>query len=412
VAALALLVASAWATCDTSTCLTCQTLSGCAWFTGGVGGTNFSDCRQNNSDVTKLGLNIVVSCPTCQAGSCSECQSQTGCAWYSHSLPGIGGTCGSNSTTPPSPVGSYSLVGTCPVCPGLTNSGCATCTNNTACGWYVLGGVTGGKCAEASPGFAYSKVTATFCSGNVCAGLDTCSACQNVNATAPATGKPCAWFTPKSGFSAFYNSKCDINETGVVQGAFYDTTAVGSCPLCAGSTCTACKNEANCKWVAVSTFGVTSFGQCVQTSATNPTGKDTIATCPATCQVYSCKDCVAKSECRWYSASGVGLGDTCDRASDTAQHPFTTVISTAGSCPVCKSSRCFECNSEGTCSWTIPVVGSFDVPGFDGSCAPTASPPASTRKVPNTDKKCKGNPNSAAGLAPGLLALAIAFWSL
>jgi hypothetical protein len=407
VAALAVLVVSAWAACDTSTCAVCKTLPACAWYSS----AGFSDCRSNTSDVQKLGLTPVATCPVCQAGSCAECQAQSGCSWYQNSVGALGGTCGTNTTIPTAPPGtSYTLLATCPVCPQLST--CTACTNNTNCGWYVLAGAAG-KCAEASPGFAYSRVTSTFCGGNVCAAQETCNKCQGVNATSGGDGgKPCAWFTPKSGFSAFYNSKCDINETGVVQGAFYDTTAVGVCPVCAGSTCTSCVADTTCKWVAVQTLGLTSFGQCLLKTAANPTGKDTISTCPKTCEVFSCAACVLKSECRWFSGSSVGLGDTCDRAADSIQHPtHGNVVSASANCPACKSSRCFECNSEGsTCTWNVPVFPgtSTDVPGFDGSCSPTVSPPATTRKVPTTDKKCKGNPNAAAGLAPGVLGLVLA----
>jgi len=399
-ATLLFLVASAWATCDTSTCNVCRNLTGCAWFTS----STFSDCRTNTSDVTALGLVAAASCPVCQAGTCPLCQAQAGCAWYENS--GVfGGQCSLNTSTPSGQAGTtYSIQNSCPACSNYTGN-CSSCTLDPKCGWYDLAGV-GGKCAEASPGFAYSRVTNTFCSGNVCSSSETCTACQAINGTTP---YPCAWYTPVSAFSALYSPKCDINATGVVTSTFYNPTPSGQCPLCAGSTCSSCKNETNCKWVAVSIAGSTSFGQCLQASTANPGGKTTIAVCPSTCSLYSCTQCIANTLCRWYSDSSFGLDDTCDRASDASYHPSTTIISsTSGTCPSCTSSRCYECNQEThNCQWYINHV-LVDI--GSGSCAvKSATTPTGKRAVSNTDSKCKGSPsNDAAGLAPGLLLSVIA----
>jgi len=407
-ASLVFLVVGAWAVCDTSTCLTCQKDPSCGWYTA----TGFADCRKNDTALASLGLTYTPMgmCPACQAGSCSDCQNQTACAWYTH--PVLSATCASNSSVPPSPggVGSYSLLAQCPPCKDTTD--CATCNalpNN--CSWYALPGSSGGKCSEASPGFAYSKVTTSFCNGgNPCAGIDTCTKCQAVNGTVSGggMGNPCVWLAPKSGFTSFYNSKCDYN-AGTFDNTFYTQTGMAQCPVCTGTNCVTCKAESGCKWSAVSVGGLLSFGQCLQTTTATPGGKTDIAVCPAACKLYSCAQCVANTDCRWFTGSGAGLDDTCDRASDTNQHPFTTVVSDQTKCPQCKSSRCFECNNEPNgCGWYVNTAFGADLPGT-GDCAKTHGASSTERLVPNTDKKCDGA-NGAGSLYPSLMAFIVAIF--
>jgi hypothetical protein len=368
-----------------------------------------------------LGLSYTAmgSCPPCQAGSCTDCTNQTGCSWYTHSGP-LSATCSSNTTVPPTPSGipgTYSKLGTCPACKDTND--CATCnmvaigTTGTNCSWYVLPGSTGGKCAEASPGFAYSKVSTSFCGGgNPCGGVDTCVKCQAVNATLAnnSMGNPCVWLQPKPSFTAFYNSKCDY-DIGSFDTTFY-TSTVGTCPICTGTSCVTCKAESGCKWSAVDVGGLLSFGQCLKSTDTTPTGKSDIGTCPAACQLYSCAQCTANTDCRWFTGSQAGLDDTCDRGSDINQHPFTTVIGGGvGTCPPCKSSRCFECNNEPSgCGWyvnTFPGVGG-DIPG-SGDCAMKHTASSTERLVPNTDKKCDGA-SGAGSLYPSLVAFVVAIF--
>jgi hypothetical protein len=231
--------------------------------------------------------------------------------------------------------------------------------------------------------------------------------CQAVNVTT-ATGN-CVWLQPKAAFTALYNSKCDFS-AGAVDNTFYTTTAQGTCPLCTGSTCTACKSENNCKWSAVSVLGVLSFGQCLQSTTATPGGKTDIATCPAACNLFSCAQCIANPDCAWFTGSGAGLDDTCDRAVDVQQHPFTTVIRNGGTCPLCKSSRCFECNNEpNNCGWYVNTLLGADVPGT-GDCAVKHTASNSERLVANTDKNCDGARSGAGLLYPSLVAFVVAFF--
>jgi len=333
-----------------------------------------------------------------------ECTNQTGCSWYLHSVGAFGGTCSANTTTPTTnvPGGSYSKATSCPTC--QLNSACSTCTaneNSTTCGWYVLPGATGGKCREASPGFAYSKVTATFCGGNVCAGVQQCTDCKNVSAVGGGAA-PCAWYTPVSGLGNVYNAKCDIDSAGVVSNTLYDKAT--TCPPCGGTTCTACQGEAGCEWKAVTVATVQSFGQCV-TKGVAVAGKTVVAVCAAACKLYTCTSCIAKPECRWYTGSSA-QDDSCDLATDSIQHPFMTALTVGGACPACKSSRCFECGKETGCGWyvnTVPGIGT-EIPN-SGDCAPTAASHTNEKLIASTDKKCDGGPNSASALSPGFLAL-------
>jgi hypothetical protein len=360
---------------------------------------------------TSLGLVAVTTCPPCQAGTCTECtaiNATNNCTWYTNSV--FGGTCGNNTAAPPSPVGTYTMFnGTCPAC--KDSSSCATCTTDPVCAWYELPGGVDSKCREASPGFAYTKVTSGYCTNaNPCAGQGTCTVCKGITVAENATynSTPCSWYTPKSGMEVLYNPKCDLGAPGTVEGAFYDVAS--TCPPCSGTSCTTCKAETNCKWVAVTVATVSSFGQCLQSSTANPGGKTEVTTCPDECKIYSCTGCIANSKCTWYSASKAGLDDTCDRSSDSSTHPLTTLINgTSGTCPACKASRCFECNNEAGCGWyvnTIPGLGTA-IPGT-GDCAPTSASHSNEKLIPNTDSDCDGASSDASSFAPGFVGLLLA----
>jgi hypothetical protein len=307
-------------------------------------------------------------------------------------------------------VGTYSKTTTCPMCTSYLS--CATCTanENVTCGWYTLAGVSSGKCAEASPGFLYSKTNAAFCSGNICAGLPSCSACQaqNLNETGA-----CAWYTPVSSLSAIYNPKCDINSTGIVNSNLYNQAT--SCPPCTDSTCSTCQNDTNagaaCQWLAVQAIpGNPVFGQCVTNGGT-VTGKTLVTTCPAQCALYSCTQCVASTGCLWFTTSGTamsGLKDTCDRATDSYLHPVSNPINVSTSCPACRSTRCYECNQESNnCGWYAATLLGKIVPGTDYCYHMGSAPSLSPTYIPSTDSRCSGNPNSAAIALPGLAFLAL-----
>jgi len=395
---LAVFVVAAWAQCDFGTCLVCQQNPGCNWY----GKDSFSDCRLNSSVPASLDLPIISSCPLCQAGSCSDCMNQGNCTWYTSSNGAFGGQCGAITTTPTSPFTTYTAASVCPICNTFSN--CTACNDNqdstNNCGWYVIAGGAG-KCREASPGFAYTKVAVGFCDGNICAASSTCSGCANVTVNDTSV---CAWYTSKS--PPLYNSKCDVNKTGVVSSTFYNPAP--SCPACAGTTCVSCKAEAGCQWLAVSVLGVTSFGQCALSNA-SVTGKTSIATCPATCKIYSCTECVKIPECRWFTGSPI-QSDGCDRASDAGQYISSTALSDAGKCPACKDTRCFECNSESGCGWyrnVVPGTG-LVVPGT-GDCFSTTGSLTNQKLLPSTDPKCDGSPSSASALVPGLAMLLVSF---
>jgi hypothetical protein len=339
-------------------------------------------------------------CPVCQAGNCVDCRSQTNCSWYTSSLSAESGKCAATGDTP-SGLGTYAvLAGSCPIC--NTYLDCPTCNaaqNTTGCSWWTLPGNVNGKCREASPSFAYTKVAVGFCNGNSCGNVQVCSDCQNVIAEDNVT-KPCAWFSSK--LASVYNSKCDVSTAGVVDTTFYNVVAAGSCPVCGGSSCVSCKAEANCKWVAVDLGVSYSFGQCLSNSVANPAGKTVVATCPAACQVHSCKDCVSNTACRWFSGSSVSR-DVCDLSSDSFQHPFHTVtVSAAGNCPACVSDRCFECGSEAGCGWYKKTFGLTKCDFLNGSNTGTL--------VQTTDANCEGNPNSVSALVPSLASLVVAFF--
>jgi len=280
----------------------------------------------------------------------------------------------------------YKVVDTCPTCQTYTD--CPTCSaqeNSTGCGWYVLPGNLNGKCREAPPSFAYSKVNAGSCStGNLCGGVNTCQLCQGVENATNAT--VCSWYTSKS--PSFYNSKCDDNRPGAIAANLY-TQELGTCPLCAGTSCLSCKAEANCKWVAATVGFGTAFGQCLQTSVATPAIKQEITTCPATCQVYSCAGCSAISQCSWFTGSKI-IDDSCDLATDAKlQHPTQTVASPCGQC---MADRCYECNGLTGCGWYANKVLGVIV---EQGCYPTSNFPSGRVVVPNSDSKCKGVPSGS-----------------
>jgi len=360
----------------------CKANSTCDWY-------GFDCLSKTNTAVTSLGLTATATCSVCQAGSCGDCQAQDGCSWFASVVPGVPGKCDLNSST----ATAYTLVSTCPSCFSSTTCGdCVSRENSTGCGWYVLPGNIGGKCREASPSFAYTKVPKDSCAtGNPCAGVNTCLGCQQVQNSTNAS--ICSWFTSKS--PSFYNSKCDDSEAGVVDSNLY-TQVAGSCPLCAGTSCLDCKAEANCKWVAVQGLTGIGFGECLQTSATTPSTKKDIATCPATCQVYSCKTCAAITACNWFSGSSI-IDDSCDLATDaTLQHPAQTAISSVAQCGACMADRCYECNGLPGCGWYAKkelgitlASGCYSNNGF----------PSGRVLVSNSDSKCDGVPSSSAHVA-------------
>jgi hypothetical protein len=404
------LIGFAWAICDTSTCLKCVMDPQCGWF-GSNTSTGLADCRKNDSVPASLLSTFprVSPCPQCQAGDCTACKNQTGCSWFVHSVPGVDGVCVTTASgTPPTPVGNYAPVSSCPLCKDSTS--CTACYMLPAadnCAWFELAGVTGGKCAEASPGFAYTKKANGFCNGNPCVGVPTCSKCKGT-LDANNNSNACAWYTSK--VPSLYNSKCDQNATSnVVSTSAYDVLS-GTCPACAYSSCSDCKLDTACKWVAIDA-GIlgTSFGQCV-TTATSITGKTTIAQCPKSCEIHSCDACVAKTDCRWFISSA-GQDPVCDRAADAPGHPFTTEYPGGGACPACSADRCYECASLTGCGWYKDTVAGFEVP-FSGHCVSNANPGTNVKKIEKTDKKCEGNPNGAAAMMPALALVAFLGFSI
>jgi len=371
--------------CETSTCNVCKQNATCDWY-------KFDCLSKTSTAVTSLSLTAEATCAVCQAGSCVDCQAQAGCSWFSSVVPGVPGKCDLNTTTP----SAYTLVPTCPSC--FSSTSCTECVareNSTGCGWYVLPGGVGGKCREASPSFAYTKVPKDSCAtGNPCSGINTCSGCQLVQNSTNAS--ICSWFTSKS--PSFYNSKCDDNKAGVVDSNLYDQVS-GACPVCAGTSCLDCKAEANCKWVAVQGLTGIGFGECLQSSATTPTTKKDIATCPATCQVHSCKDCAAISVCNWFSGSSI-VDDSCDLASDAKiQHPAQTPVSSVGSCQPCWADRCYECNGLPGCGgYANKKLGLIIAEG----CYSTTGFPSGRVLIPNSDSKCKGVPSGSIEVAASM----------
>lgn len=384
---LCLFAGLAFGDCETSTCVVCQNMTGCGWYG--------YDCLNTSSTVVKQLSLSVKPCEVCQAGSCTECQAQSNCTWSASSIPGVSGRCDLNGTS----TTTYTPIATCPTC---SQSGdCNTCNarqNSSGCSWFVLPGGIGGKCREAAPSFAYTQVPSGSCAtGNPCAGILTCQACQNQNST---TGN-CTWYTSKS--PSIYDSKCDVANAGFVSSNLYETVT-GSCPVCSGTSCVNCKAESGCQWAAVQGLTGIAFGQCLASTASVPTGKAAIATCPATCQVHTCQDCTKIADCRWYSGSSV-IDDSCDLASDaTLQHPTQTGFNQTSQCSQCMADRCFECDSLPGCGWYAEKLGFITI---RQGCYPDSSAPSGRVKIASTDSKCDG---AVSGVAPvaasfGLLAV-------
>jgi len=378
-----LFAVAAFAECDTGTCFVCKNTTGCDWY-------GFDCLNKTSSAVTTLSIPATATCGTCQAANCDDCQNQTNCSWFSSDVPGLPGKCAASNSIQ----SVYTLVATCPVCQTYTNcSSCNTAGATAGCGWYELPGRLNGKCRETSPSFAYSKVT--DCAGNPCSGVATCQKCQDVNKT---DGTGCNWFTSKS--PSFYNSKCDDDTPGLVDGGLYNVVT-GVCPECAGTSCLNCKEESNCKWVATSTGLGTAFGQCLKSADSTPTGKSIIATCPATCQLHSCVACKANSQCSWFTGGGAFADDSCDLASDaTLQHPVQHAATT---CDACMADRCYECNNLAGCGWYARKVGFVTV---QEGCFATPGP-SGRSLVSNTDSKCDGVPSGSSQVAVSMGVLAV-----
>jgi len=371
--------------CESSTCVVCKTNSSCDWY-------GFDCLLKTGTAVSSLGLSPTATCSTCQAGSCLDCTGQPGCAWFSSVVPGVPGKCTTNTSSP----SGYNVVPVCPTC--YLNTTCDTCVvdeNVTGCGWYVLPGGVGGKCREASPSFAYSKVPAGKCAtGNPCAGVRTCSKCQEVvNATNSST---CSWYTSSS--PSFYNSKCDDNKPGIVDAGLY-TVVTGQCPICAGTSCLDCQAEGlqTCRWVAVQGLTGIGFGECLANTVATPSTKRNITTCPATCQVHSCKACTALATCSWFQGGGSFVDDSCDLTSDSKMHLTQTQATIP--CAPCKADRCYECNSESGCGWYAnKILGQIVAQG----CYPNTQIPSGRVLIANSDSKCKGVPASSAHVVASL----------
>jgi len=373
--------------CETATCLVCKTNSSCDWY-------GFDCLSKTSSEVTTLNLPATATCSQCQAGSCADCQAQPNCTWYSNVVPGVPGKCDLAGAAN----AAYSVVDTCPTCQLYPD--CPSCSGNqtlSGCGWYVLPGNLDGKCREASPAFAYTKVDAGSCStGNLCAGVNTCQLCQGVTNTTNAS--VCSWYTSKS--PSFYNSKCDDYLPGVVDSNLY-TVVAGTCPLCAGTSCLSCLAENNCKWVAATVGLGTAFGQCLQTITATPALKKQITTCPATCQVYSCQACSAIAACDWFTGSSI-IDDSCDLATDAKlQHPTQSV---ANPCTQCMADRCFECNGLAGCGWYAKTILGVTI---EQGCYTTTGFPSGRVLVSNSNSKCSGVPSSSSQVAVSIGVLAM-----
>jgi len=319
----------------------------------------------------------------CQAGNCADCQNQTGCSWYSNVVPGVPGKCDVANGT----FTAYNLVTTCPTC--QTHTSCTECgnyENSTGCDWYVLPGNIGGKCREASPAFAYTKVPPASCgTGNPCAGVATCQLCQAVtNAT---NASLCGWYTSKS--PSFYNSKCDDIKPGVVDGSLY-VPVVDACPVCAGTSCLTCKAESGCKWVAVSLGLAQVFGQCLPTATPTPSTKSLVVTCPITCKLHSCNQCTSNSACAWFTGGPSLVDDVCDVATAGNSHPVQKPAATP--CAACLANECYECNGLPGCGWY--AVEHFGIIGLQG-CYSTGSAPSDRTLIANSNSKCKGVPSGS-----------------
>lgn len=388
---LLFVVAALGDSCETSTCGVCKNISGCDWF-------GYDCLNSTSSIVTTLKISNQT-CEQCQAGSCGECTSQSNCSWYSSRIFGISGKCAVSNTT----FDLYTAVDKCPTCQ-MYDADCKTCGahQDEGCGWFVLPGNVGGKCREAPPAFAYTKVANDSCdTGNRCSGIESCITCQNTNSTSNPNASSCVWYTSKQ--SAFYDSKCD-NKANVVESKLYDAVN-GQCPACAGTSCVDCKAEAGCKWVAAKLGLGTAFGECLKSDAPEPTGKDELTTCPAQCDVRSCDSCVKSSACAWFTGSDA-VRDTCDLASDAIQHPFQKPIPSPNmqTCQPCQANRCYECNNLANCGWYVEYVG--PVPIRQG-CFETSKAPSDRKLRPNSDSKCDGKPNSSAQVAASMALLVV-----
>jgi len=376
-----LFAVAAFADCETSTCLTCKSMTGCDWY-------GFDCLNKTGTLVTKLNPTVTDTCPTCQAGSCGECLAQTNCSWFSPKVPGVSGKCDAtgNSNT------GYDVVPVCPTC--QNNNDCSSCYANQTqgCSWFTLPGGTAGKCREAAPSFAYSKVGSDKCGQALCSGIQSCTACQN--ATYGNNQSTCVWYN--SANSKFYNSKCDDKDANFAQQTLYNSNAGATCPRCAGTSCTDCKAESGCKWVAVSTMGFgTGFGECQTDDATPPTGKSVIATCPATCKKYSCGSCTSNSECAWFAKSSIGADDECDLRDD--KHYSQTPVTDSTACEACAANRCYECNNLPNCGWFVEKKLGLTI---RQGCFAKNDPSIGDRTLrDNSNTDCDGGPNSSAHLA-------------
>lgn len=375
--------------CETSTCFVCKAMPGCDWY-------GFSCLATNNSLVTTLSINATATCSMCQAGSCVDCQNQTGCSWFSSSIPGIPGKCDVNTSS----TTTYNVVNTCPTCQNYDSTGCQACVNAN-CSWFSLPGGLNAKCREASPSFAYSQTPSDSCdAGNRCAGIESCSTCQTTNVTTGANSSACAWYTSKS--PTFYDNKCDDNKPGVIDNSLYTQAVAGTCPACAGTSCTTCKAESGCKWVAVSEGLGTAFGECLPTATATPRAKTEIPTCPAECSLHSCISCIANDKCNWFSGSST-IDDSCDLATDgTLQHPFQKTVYPSNSnptCGTCLADRCYECNNLSGCGWYVQKELGITI---RQGCYSNTNFPAGRTLRPNSDSKCDGVPSSSAHVAASI----------
>lgn len=378
---LFLLFAFAAADCETGTCMVCKNTTGCDWY-------GFDCYNKSSSAISTLNIPASASCNPCQAGNCTDCMDQSGCAWFKSDVPGAPGKCAVTNSSQTL----YTQLDQCPLCNNYMT--CNECSGaNETCGWYELAG-TNGKCREAAPSFAYSKVKLGFCGGDPCVNQKTCFKCQNVEF---ANTSICAWFS--SDAPSFYDSKCGDAAGGALSDAFYNKAT--TCPLCAGTTCLDCKAEANCKWVAVDLGFGTSFGQCIQSSATMPTGKTEVTTCPATCDVHSCSQCKGQSACTWYTGAAPFTDDSCDLSSDSKYHIGQRAADT---CPVCAADRCYECNGLSGCGWYAEVKLGLTI---RQGCFSTTNFPSGRTLITNSNSKCKGVPSSSAHVAVSMVVMVV-----
>lgn len=366
------------AECDTGTCKTCKTMTGCDWYGWA--------CYNTSGTAKTLNIPATATCDVCQAGSCADCTMQDGCSWYKSNF-GLPGKCATNTSAPTG----YTMLDMCPPCNNYMT--CDDCSMaNETCGWYELAG-SQGRCREAAPSFAWNRVKAGYCNGDPCANQNSCTDCKNVN------NSICAWY--ESDHPAFYSSKCDSAEQGSLDTAFY-TKTTATCPVCAGTTCTDCKKEANCKWVAVDA-GVlgSTFGQCMPADKPDPTGKSVISTCPATCDLHSCTACQANSKCSWFTKNAF-VDASCDLTTDA---PIHIGQSPATTCLECDADRCYECNKLANCGWYVKKV--LGVPVASGCYSKTSATAAERTLYDNSNPKCEGVPGSSAHVTVSIVVLAV-----